>query len=102
MSSKDHEQLELQFLGDHELKNVSGTVPVYSARAFFVIQNAGAPVGDVGTETFSPDSCCCRRNRTAGGVLVHRRPYGQEKRAAVSLATFHCRAAPSPAATIRR
>jgi CRP-like cAMP-binding protein/TolB-like protein/class 3 adenylate cyclase len=28
----DGEQLELQFLGDHELKNVSGSVPVYSAR----------------------------------------------------------------------
>jgi adenylate cyclase len=27
----DHEQLELHFLGNHELKNVSGTVPVYSA-----------------------------------------------------------------------
>ena len=29
---KNPEQLELQFLGDHELKNVPGTVPVYSAR----------------------------------------------------------------------
>jgi CRP-like cAMP-binding protein/TolB-like protein len=29
----DHEQLELHFLGNHELKNVSGTVPVYSASA---------------------------------------------------------------------
>ena len=28
----NREQLELQFLGDHELKNVPGTVPVYSAR----------------------------------------------------------------------
>jgi TolB-like protein/class 3 adenylate cyclase/Tfp pilus assembly protein PilF len=29
----NREQLELQFLGDHELKNVSATVPVYSVRA---------------------------------------------------------------------
>jgi len=30
---ENRERLELQFLGDHELKNVSATVPVYSARA---------------------------------------------------------------------
>ncbi len=30
---ENSEQLDLQFLGDHELKNVAGTVPVYSARA---------------------------------------------------------------------
>jgi class 3 adenylate cyclase len=28
----NHEQMELHFLGDHELKNVSAAVPVYSAR----------------------------------------------------------------------
>jgi CRP-like cAMP-binding protein/class 3 adenylate cyclase/TolB-like protein/Flp pilus assembly protein TadD len=30
---ENREGLELQFLGDHELRNVSATVPVYSARA---------------------------------------------------------------------
>jgi len=32
------DQLELHFLGDHELKNVTGTVPVYSARAFSILK----------------------------------------------------------------
>lgn len=32
-SLENREQLELQFLGDHELKNVPGTVRVYSVRA---------------------------------------------------------------------
>jgi len=35
---ENREQLELQFLGDHELKNVTGTVPIYSARAFSVVK----------------------------------------------------------------
>jgi adenylate cyclase len=34
----NHEQLELRFLGDHEIKNVSGTVPVYSASAMSLLR----------------------------------------------------------------
>jgi adenylate cyclase len=35
---ENREQLNLRFLGDHELKNVAGTVPIYSARAFSVVK----------------------------------------------------------------
>jgi CRP-like cAMP-binding protein/TolB-like protein/class 3 adenylate cyclase/tetratricopeptide (TPR) repeat protein len=46
---ENREQLELQFLGDHELKNVTETVPVYSARSFSVFRMLARRV-----ETFVP------------------------------------------------
>ncbi len=56
----NREQLELQFLGDHELKNVSGTVPVYSARAIPLIKMLA-----LRAETLVP-----RRFRPAAGAAA--------------------------------
>jgi len=51
---ENREQLELQFLGDHELKNVAGTVPVYSARAFSVFRMLARRVETLVPRRFRP------------------------------------------------
>ncbi len=42
---ENREQLELRFLGDHELKNVSATVPVYAARTTSKFKALGIRAG---------------------------------------------------------
>jgi adenylate cyclase len=56
----NREQLDLQFLGDHELKNVPGTVPVYSARAIPLLK-----ILALRAETLVP-----RRFHTLAGAAV--------------------------------